>query len=148
MYRYLGCGLDNVHLRNGYEVQTTASGQEVIAITDIPGLHRAIAENLCDAPRALTPQEFRFIRKELDMSQRQVALLVNMEEQTVSNWERGNTQVNTAAEFLLRSLMKETFSGNPEIRALMNHFCALDRDIRANAQLEFEVGEEEWRLAA
>lgn len=114
MYKYLGCGLDNILLRNGHELRKTASGVDVVAIQDVAGLHRAIAKNLCDVTRPLTSKEFRFLRKELDMSQRQVALLARVEEQTVSLWERGSP-INSASEMLLRSLMKENLSGNPEV---------------------------------
>lgn len=149
MYKYLGCGLDNILLRNGYELRKTASGVDVVAIQDVAGLHRAIAKNLCDVTRPLTSKEFRFLRKELDMSQRQVALLARVEEQTVSLWERGSP-INSASEMLLRSLMKENLSGNPEVKALMDRFCALDREMRANEiqkDLEFEACPD-WRLAA
>lgn len=149
MYKYLGCGLDNILLRNGYELRKTASGVNVVAIQDVAGLHSAIAQNLCDVTRPLTSKEFKFLRKELDMSQRQVALLARVEEQTVSLWERGSS-INSASEMLLRSLMKESLSGNPEVRALMDRFCALDRETRANesqADLEFEACPD-WRLTA
>ena len=107
MHQYLGSGLDNIHLRNGYEVRQTASGAEVVAIDDIKGLHRVIAQSICDLARPLAAKEFKFLRKELDMSQRQVAAMVGVEEQTVSLWERGNTAINPAAEMLVRVLMRE-----------------------------------------
>ena len=148
MYRYLGCGLDNVWLRNGYELRKTASGNEVVAIQDVVGLHRAIADNLCEIGRPLSGKEFKFLRKELDMSQRQVASMTGVEEQTVSLWEREAHAVNPAAERLLRSLMKETISGNAEVRALLERFCELDRECRAaERQLEFEAAPG-WQLAA
>lgn len=146
MYKYLGCGLDNVQLRNGYELRKTASGVEVIAIQDVIGLHRAIAISLCEAIRPLTANEFKFLRKEVDMSQRQVAQLTGVREQTVSLWERGSP-INAAAERLLRSLVKETLSGNPEVQGMMERFCALDREIRGVGDLEFEA-DPNWRLAA
>lgn len=147
MYRYLGCGLDNIQLRNGYEFVTSASGLEVVAIQDVEGLHRVIAENICDKEGPLSAKEFRFLRKELDMSQRTVAQFVGVEEQTVSLWERDVTAINPASERLLRSLMKETLSGNPEIRGLLDKRCELDREVRRQQVLEFEVSPE-WRLAA
>lgn len=151
MYRYLGCGLDNVMLRNGYETRRTASGVEVIAIHGVEGLHRAIALNLCEVLRPLTAKEFRFLRKELDMSQRQIANMADVTEQTVSLWERGSVEINSSAERLLRVLVKETLTDNAEVRAMIERFCALDREIRAAEQLEFELEEDadpEWRLAA
>lgn len=146
MYRYLGCGLDNVQLRNGYEVVRTASGLEVVAVQDVKGLHAAIATYLCEANRPLTGKEFRFLRKELDFSQRQIALMVGVEEQTISLWERDQSPINAAAERILRSLVMESLSGDAELRALLERFSALDREIRADT-IEFESAPE-WRLAA
>jgi DNA-binding transcriptional regulator YiaG len=110
MYQYLGCGLDNTHLCNGYEVRRTASGKEVVWIDDVKGLHRAIARHLCDADRPLEANEFKFLRKEMEMSQGQAASMMGVEEQTVSVWERGGT-INPAAENLLRMWMKEALGG-------------------------------------
>lgn len=152
MYRYLGCGLDNVVLRNGFEIDQTESGAEVVRISNVEGLHHAIAKSLCELVRPLTASEFKFLRKELDMSQRQVAAMAGVTEQTVSLWERGNSEINDAAERLLRVIYMEVHSNNAEAKALLERFCALDREIRQmEAELEFEVsslGDPSWRLAA
>jgi putative transcriptional regulator len=151
MYRYLGCGLDNVMLRNGYEQRQTASGVEIVAIQDVEGLHRAIALSLCEVLRPLTAKEFRFLRKEMDMSQRQLASMADVTEQTVSLWEREGAEINSSAERLLRILVKETLTDNAEVRAMLERFCSLDREVRAAEQIEFELeqdAEPEWRQAA
>jgi DNA-binding transcriptional regulator YiaG len=148
MYRYLGCGLDNVWLRNGYELSRTESGKEIVVISNKDGLHKAIAKGLCDIARPLSGKEFKFLRKELDMSQRQVAEMVAVEEQTVSLWERDQHAINRAAERLLRTLMKETLSGNAEVRALLERFAEIDREAReAERDLQFEAMPD-WQLAA
>ena len=151
MYRYLGCGLDNVMLRNGYELRQTESGAEVVAIQDVEGLHRAIALNLCEVQRPLTAKEFRFLRKELDMSQRQVAAIAAVTDQTVSLWEREGAEINESAERLLRLCVKGQLSGDAKLCELLDRFCELDREMRATEQLEFELeddGDPEWRHAA
>jgi putative transcriptional regulator len=148
-YRYLGCGLDNIHLRNGYEFRQTQSGTELVWIDDVKGLHRAIAQQVSDLPRPLTPKEFKFLRKELDLSQRQVTAMMRVDEQIVSLSERGNSPINPAAEMLLRVLMKETLSGNAEVKAALERYSALDREERASeTALEFEMRQHDWRLAA
>lgn len=150
MYQYLGCGLDNIHLRNGYEMRRTESGSEVVWIDDVKGLHRAIAQCVCDLARPLSAKEFKFLRKELDLSQRQVATMLCIDEQTVSLWERGNSPINPAAEMLLRLLMKETLSGNAEVKGALERLCEIDRKEREGAvpSLEFEMRQHDWRLAA
>lgn len=152
MYQYLGAGLDNVRLRNGYRLERTEAGTEVVRIDDVAGLHRALALWVCDLSRPITNKEFKFLRKELDMSQRQVAALVGVEEQTVSLWERGENAAQPAAERLLRALMKEKISGNPELEAALARFCALDRAQQEEEEqtvlLEVAEGADRWRIAA
>ena len=148
-YRYLGSGLDNVYLRNGYEFRQTDSGLEVVCIDDVMGLHRAIARSVCDLRRPPAPKEFKFLRKELDLSQRQAATMLGVDEQTVSLWERGNSPLNPAAEMLLRVLMKETLSGNAEVKSALERYCELDREERESQKaLEFEIRQQDWGLAA
>lgn len=84
------------------------------------------------------------------MSQRQIAAMAGVTEQTVSLWERGGEITESAAR-LLRILVKETLTDNAEVRAMVERFCALDRELRAAEQLEFEIELDEtpeWRLAA
>jgi len=67
MLRYNKCGLGNVWLRNGYTIKQTRYGKAVV-IRDVEGLHRAIAKAL-SRKRKLSGTEFRFLRKEIGLSQ-------------------------------------------------------------------------------
>lgn len=138
LYRYKGCGLDNVYLQNGYAVNTLRSGEEVISIEDIEGLHCAIASAIVDSASALDARTFKYLRKELDMSQRQVAQMFDVDEQTVSLWERARNPVPQHADLMLRTLVKEKMSGNAELRNLIQRFNSIDRDIRA-AEAKIEM---------
>ncbi|HET6632020.1 MAG TPA: helix-turn-helix domain-containing protein [Rhodanobacteraceae bacterium] len=142
MYRYKGCGLDNVYLRNGYTSGRTKSGEEVVSIQDVDGLHCALATAIIDSPSSLDAKTFKFLRKELDMSQRQLAHIFDVEEQTVSLWERARTPVPQQVDLLLRALVKETMSGNAELRAMIQRFNSLDRAARAaEARIEMAVAD-------
>ncbi len=147
MYKYQGCGLENIYLRNGVEIMHTESGMEVVRIEDQRGLHKVIAHNLCQLNRPLSGKEFRFLRKELDLSQRQVAMMVGFEEQTVSLWEREQQPVNPPAERIVRLLMAELLDDNLHLRQLLERFSEIDRVVRATERMEFEVNAE-WRQAA
>jgi DNA-binding transcriptional regulator YiaG len=68
-YHYTQCGLNNVYLQNGYDLLETPYGSGV-AIHDVDGLHKAIAMALVDKHAPLTGGEFRFIRIELNLSQK------------------------------------------------------------------------------
>jgi DNA-binding transcriptional regulator YiaG len=138
LYRYKGCGLDNVYLQNGYAINTLRSGEEVVSIEDIEGLHCAIASAIVDSASALDARTFKYLRKELDMSQRQVAQMFDVDEQTVSLWERARNPVPQHADLMLRTLVKEKMSGNAELRNLIQRFNSIDRDIRA-AEAKIEM---------
>lgn len=130
MLRYTGCGLDNVYLRNGYEVYTMASGEEAVQIQDLAGLHRAIATVIVDSTAPFDAKTFKFLRKEQDMSQRQLARILGVEEQTVSLWERARQPIPQSADLLLRGLVKECLSGNAELQKMVDRANSLDRDLR------------------
>lgn len=105
MFHYTSCGLNNVWLANGYREKRTADGRAV-AIEDLAGLHRAIARHLIAYRARLTGAEFRFLRKELGLSQGELARLLGNEEQTVSLWERRG-RVPVTADRMLRALYRE-----------------------------------------
>jgi DNA-binding transcriptional regulator YiaG len=149
MIQYRGCGLDNVFLRNGYRLGRTDAGTETLYIENVTELHRAVAEWVCDLQRALTPKEFKFLRKELDLSQRQLGEFLRVKEGTVSTWERGTFPIDALADVVLRTLVKERISGNAAFEAVLqrlaHHECAqLWEDA---TRIEFEATPE-WRHAA
>src|SRR5579884_334331 len=115
-YHYAECGLDYVYLANGFTLAKTADGEDVVVIDDVAGLHLAIRQGVVDLPRPLNPKEFRFLRKEIDVSQRRLAAIVGVDEQTVSMWERGKSPIQPAAELLLRAWVRECDSDRPEVR--------------------------------
>ena len=102
-YHYRQCGLDHVYLVNGFERADTKYG-ESIRVHDIDGLHRAIGLHLIEQKRPLTGAEVRFIRHELDLSQRGLGVLLDKSGQTVARWEKGEVQIDGTAERLLRLL--------------------------------------------
>jgi len=144
-YHYRECGLDYIYLVNGFQKAKTESGDIVVVIDDVAGLHLAIREGIVDLPRPLEPQEFRFLRKEIDVSQRQLAALVGVEEQTVSMWERGNSPIQRPAELLLRAWVKECDSDRPAVRELTERLNALDRELyKLEKRVEFSRTGTSW----
>ena len=88
-YHYLECGLDDVYLANGFVRFESKRGGTSIAIRDIDTLHQAIGEHLCQKKKDLSAKEFRFLRREMLMSQSILARLLDVGEQTVHRWETG-----------------------------------------------------------
>jgi putative transcriptional regulator len=110
MYHYTESGLDNVWLENGYRVHSTAYG-EGISITSTEDLHRAIGHWLIGQPKPLNGAELRFIRLEMELTQKQLAEIIGAEEQAVRRWEKHRTKdINDPADRLLRILYNEFVS--------------------------------------
>ena len=111
MYRYLGAGLSNVFLKNGYTIVKTPFGQGV-KINDVDGLHDALAEAIVHSPDRVNGQEFRFLRNQLELSQAALAELLGTSEQSVARWETGKSKkVDATAERLLRVLYQSAKGG-------------------------------------
>jgi DNA-binding transcriptional regulator YiaG len=145
LFRYQGCGLDNVFLRNGYRETVSAAGDKRIFIEDIEGLHKAIAMFIVDDASPLDAKTFRFLRKELDMSQRQMGEVLGVSEQTVSLWERARQPIPQSADIFVRALTKETCSGNAELRRMIERMNSLDREERSKIELEKNDGH--WEMS-
>lgn len=87
MFEYTGCGLDGIYLKNGYTLNESAYGKGV-AIDNLEGLHRAIAADIVSQRTPMTGDQFRFLRKEQELVQQELAALFRVDVQTVANWEK------------------------------------------------------------
>lgn len=144
MYHYTTCGLRNVWLANGYDERRTPYGK-AIAVRDLEGLHRAIGSRLVvDKPR-LSGAEFRFLRKELGLSQGALAQILGNDEQSVSLWERKGS-VPVWADRFLRALYREATEGSAQIRAMVDRLIALEQD--ESERLTFQRGRSGWKAMA
>ena len=106
LYHYTLSGLDDVCLLNGYQRHDTPYGPGM-AIKDVPGLHRAIAEDIVSRRARLGGRDLRFLRKRMDLSQGGLAALLGVDAQTVARWEKGQTEVARPADRLVRILYRE-----------------------------------------
>ena len=119
MYHYLGSGLPNVYLKNGYEITKSPYGEGVV-IHDLEGLHNALGEMLVASPVRLGGYELKFLRTELELSQATLANLLGCDEQSIARWEKGKSkQVNAPAEKLLRRLYQESKMGDKKLAPLL-----------------------------
>lgn len=125
MFHYISSGLRNIWLVNGYRVQRTAYGRAV-SIEDVEGLHKAIAKRLVTVKPRLTGAEFRFLRKELDLSQVRLAALFGNDAQTVALWEKTG-RIPRWADRMIRLVHQEYTEGNAKIRALVDRLNNLDK---------------------
>ena len=149
-YHYTESGLDSVWLEDGFALTNHPNYGELVSIEDVHGLHRAIGRWLIGQPRKLTGAEFRFLRVELDMSQRALGHFLGVTEQAVAKWEKARTKpvANTAAERLLRVLFSRYIGGNAEFASVLDRLTQLDAEL---AEIEVHLQKNEqggWAQAA
>ncbi len=151
MYHYTESGLPNVYLRGGYTARDI-DGEEAISIHDLNGLHKAIGQDIISRSPALTGDEVRFLRKEMDLTQNSFAGIIGVSEDTVRNWENGRNGngVGKPEDILIRGLYHEAVNGDGGLRQIIEDIARLNREIAEDErQMNFEeTADGLWRVAA
>ena len=142
-HHYRECGLDYVYLRNGFTFEQTKYGK-ALSIHDVDGLHRAIGTYLIRDKKVLTGAEVRFLRHELDLSQRILGGLLDKSSQTVARWEKDQIKIDGPADRLLRLLYEGHAGGKGRIKTLLQQLAELDNRIEEHVQ--FEDTDRGWQL--
>ena len=106
MYHYTECGLPNVYLKNGFTIEYI-DGEDYTSIDDMNNLHVAIAQTIADSHTALRPAEFKFLRIELNLSQKMLGHRFGVSEQTIARYEKGQSDIPRTTDAALRSLFME-----------------------------------------
>lgn len=144
MYHYTDSGLDNVYLINGYSEHETPYGRAV-SIENLDGLHEAIAGGLLKATKPLNGAELRFLRHELDLSQKRLAQFLGMSEQSVARWEKKRSHpIEPMADRIVRLIYAECKQGASEVLDLVKHLAEADHN--EAAKIKVEKLDHAWRL--
>lgn len=146
MYHYTECGLNTVWLANGYRTLKTPYGPSV-AIERADELHRAIALSLVGHKPRLSGGEFRFVRKEMDLSQAALAAILGNDAQSIARWEKGG-HIPKMAERFVRALYREHAEGNARIKAMIERISQLDGQRQTKMVFEETGGAWEPQKAA
>ena len=125
MYHYTESGLRNIWLVNGYVEKRTPYGKAV-SIRDLEGLHEYIGSVIARQSNLSGP-ELRFLRKEMDMSQRELAEFIGTSEQNVSLWERRGRIPQAADRIVKLAYLEMTKKGgNIKIKETIEFLNQLD----------------------
>lgn len=146
MYHYTESGLSNVYLKNGFTVEKI-DGEEYTSIDDMNGLHRAIAQAVVDSSKPLTHEEFKFLRIELNVSQKMLGTRFGVDEQTIARYEKGLTKIPRTTDAALRALYMESQEKNNPV----SYFLDLLADTEAQEaakEIRLEEIENHWEVAA
>ena len=108
-HHYTECGLQNVFIE-GLKPCIDDDGDEVFTIPAINELHRVIAHGIVSHEHGMSGDELRFLRTEMGYTQAELALLVHYDKQSIGRWERGEFDIESAAEAIIRRLAIEKLS--------------------------------------
>jgi len=100
---YTASGLNYVYLQNGYTIEDDPDYGRIVSIQDADELHRAIGLCVVTKRRPLTGAEFKFLRKEMNYKQKELAEELGVNEQTVANYEKGKPIPRTS-DRLMRAI--------------------------------------------
>lgn len=143
-FKYDTSGLDNVYLQNGYEI-VSYGDQKGVNIKDLNGLHKAISSSLINSLQPLTGREFRFLRIELDLSQKALATLFKCEDQTIANYEKSKTAIPMTADMTLRVYYSETMKCK-KMAGLIDKLSQIDKKMH-ETKLEAKNSNGLWDVA-
>jgi transcriptional regulator with XRE-family HTH domain len=86
---YAASGLDYVYLLNGFTIEEDPDHGRIVSIEAEDDLLVAIGLSIICEERGMTKQEFRFLRKQMDLTQEQLAKRLGVDVQSVANYEKG-----------------------------------------------------------
>lgn len=148
-YHYKECGLSNIYLKNGFTITDSPRG-EMVSISDIKGLHAAIGEDIASQPDELNGAEIRYLRKEMDLSQRALAEILSVKEITVRKWECGGSNINTPTAKLLCLYYLSFLYGSAAIHDYIEKVNQRDKQLYNRVQINynFEAESHVWHQKA
>ncbi len=105
-HHYTECGLMNVYI-SGIAIEIDDDGDEIVTIPGIHALHKIIAIGIVSHPKGISSDELRFLRSEMGLTQAELADLVHRDKQSIGRWERGEVEIDSASETLIRRMAIE-----------------------------------------
>lgn len=100
MYHYKECGLNNIYLVNGVEIDEN----EYTAIHNANDLNKAIVIYICNQKAWISSEQLKFLRIELNSSQASLAKLLCCSRQTIARWEKGSTRMPYIYDAVIRTV--------------------------------------------
>lgn len=139
---YTACGLDNVYLASGYQ-EIVIGGQRGVSVRDVDDLHKCIAGALI-RKKLLTGREIRFLRKLLDLTQRELGDFLRVSDQSIARYEKDQTPLDGPADDMLRLLVRAHVSGCLNVREELEAFR--QSDDAPDGRITIRREHDEWRV--
>lgn len=141
---YRGFDLDNVYLLNGFTIENAPDGERMV-ISEPESLHSAVADHIVLTRNALSPQEFRFLRRQMGLTQVKIALALGTTTQTIARYEKGQTKIPGPMARCVRVLY--AFKAVPmreRLAWLERIYRTLERHPEPEGALRFQLTQKGW----
>jgi putative zinc finger/helix-turn-helix YgiT family protein len=99
---YPESGIPNLWLRGITVYRCRKCGAELPEFPNSRGLHRGIADWLTQKLFPLIGPEFRFLRKQMGLSTRELAEIMGVYRESVTRWETGAERIGAQSDRLIR----------------------------------------------
>ena len=142
-YHYKTSGLDDVYLLNGFDV-IGYGDEKAVSIHNIDGLHKVISLALVQQESRLTGMEFRFLRIEMDLSQKALGTWFDKTDQSIAIWEKKDS-VPRWADAIIRALYVESLGEDSQVRVVLEMLSRVDRVIH-RGDICIEESDQGWAL--
>lgn len=143
-YEYKECGLAGIYLHSGYET-AEHDGEKHVSIRDTLGLHRCIGERIVYTRKELNPEEIKFLRKTIDMTQSELGQWIGYSSQQVARWEKGQAPIPSPAGRLFRAIFLDKMSKPDERWSFLDLLTSIDEiDDSPPRELTFCFDGESW----
>ena len=124
-YHYATAGLSDIYLLNGVELKNDPDCGEVTHIEDCGDLQYAIGLSIIENPEPMTGKEFQFLRKQMMLTEAELARHMRVSEQVIDEYETGKTRLAAADPHMRILYLLHT--STPDSRA--GHFKTFVRDL-------------------
>jgi putative transcriptional regulator len=138
-FHYTASGLPDVWLGNGFAIEHTPYGDGV-RIEDADGLHAALAVSIATDKKTPTGADLRFLRKIMRLSQNGLAHLIGCSDQSVARWEKDKSEIDPAADRLVRLLVLDYLGTEPHIGQTLTLLAERDDTLPEYRMLKRESG--------
>ena len=146
MYHYTECGLSNIYLINGIEI-TEEDGEEFVSYANFDGIQQAIATSICSQITWMSPEQFRFLRKEFNLSQSSLGQLLYCDRQTIARWEKGDIEIPHIYDVMLRALFLESIDKESHVYLTIQTLADAEI-VDMQSKICFEENAGEWKEVA
>lgn len=145
-FQFVDSGLSNVYLI-GIRYFVCECGKTVAEIPAVKQLLSLIARDLVEKPKALAPEEIRFLRKRLGKKQSDFAREIGVRVETLSRFENGQTRANERTDKLIRLyyVLVSQDTQLAQVRAAIEEVLAQWKHSSMPAKIVATVKGNEWK---